>query len=219
MSDHFNRQVGILDTREYGGTIHIIGVGGIGSPLAFQLVKMGFNKFVFYDHDILEEHNIANQMYRLRDVGKPKVEALEEFLRPHTYEGQYILPHKGKFTDEMTIDEGDIVMVCVDSMDTRIDLWRNMLKDRPWGLYMEARMGGEIFKIYSVTQDNKNDYDTPDILYPSSEAVELPCTARAILYNTFALSGFMGACLSKHLRGQDVPFELIGDMVNLQIII
>lgn len=65
----------MLDSR-----IHIIGCGAIGSTVAENLVRFGITKITLYDFDDVEPHNIANQMFRHTDIGKPKVEALTEYL-------------------------------------------------------------------------------------------------------------------------------------------
>lgn len=60
--------------------IHIIGCGSVGSTIAENLARCGVTKMVLWDFDLVEEHNIVNQMFRLKDVGKPKVEALKDIL-------------------------------------------------------------------------------------------------------------------------------------------
>lgn len=61
--------------------IHIIGCGAVGSTIAELLVRMGLTKFTLYDFDIVEPHNIANQMYRHSDIGKKKTDALSGIMR------------------------------------------------------------------------------------------------------------------------------------------
>lgn len=60
--------------------VHIIGCGSVGSTLAENLARFGITKFVLYDFDKVEAHNIANQMFTQKDVGKLKVEALADIL-------------------------------------------------------------------------------------------------------------------------------------------
>ena len=60
--------------------IHIIGCGSVGSTLAENLARCGLTKFTLWDFDYVEDHNIANQMFRQQDVGKLKVEALRDIL-------------------------------------------------------------------------------------------------------------------------------------------
>lgn len=62
------------------GRIHIIGCGSVGSTVAENLARSGVTKFTLWDFDIVEPHNLANQMFRVKDVGKPKVDALLDIL-------------------------------------------------------------------------------------------------------------------------------------------
>lgn len=61
--------------------IHIIGCGSVGSTLAENLVRCGVTNITLWDFDTVEPHNIANQMFRERDIGKLKVEVLKEMLQ------------------------------------------------------------------------------------------------------------------------------------------
>ena len=60
--------------------IHIIGCGSVGSTLAENLVRMGLKNLTLWDFDVVEAHNIVNQMFVERQIGKPKVEALRDLL-------------------------------------------------------------------------------------------------------------------------------------------
>ena len=70
------RQSDIINPEVLGTPVHIIGAGAIGSCAALALAKIGFKDFTVYDFDSVELHNLPNQMYRAKDIGKPKVEAL-----------------------------------------------------------------------------------------------------------------------------------------------
>lgn len=60
--------------------IHIIGCGAVGSTIAELLARAGLTKVTLYDFDIVEPHNIANQMFFHDDIGKPKVEAVRDLM-------------------------------------------------------------------------------------------------------------------------------------------
>lgn len=51
---------------------------GIGSSLAVCATRMGFEKFVLVDGDVVDAHNLNRQFYDFADVGKPKVVALQD---------------------------------------------------------------------------------------------------------------------------------------------
>lgn len=60
--------------------IHIIGCGSVGSTVAENLARCGVTKFTLWDFDTVEPHNLANQMFRQKDVGVLKVDALLDIL-------------------------------------------------------------------------------------------------------------------------------------------
>ena len=100
--------------------LHIIGCGAVGSTVAENLVRIGMTKITLYDFDTVEKHNVSNQMFRGIDIGKPKVQALAEYL-------QEINPD---IIDDLEIEpEGYIgqklsgyVFLCVDNIDLRREI-------------------------------------------------------------------------------------------------
>lgn len=60
--------------------IHIIGCGSVGSTVAENLARSGVTNFSLWDFDEVEPKNLANQMFRAKDVGKKKVDALLDIL-------------------------------------------------------------------------------------------------------------------------------------------
>ena len=60
--------------------IHIIGCGSVGSTVASLLARAGVTNFTLWDFDVVEAHNLANQMFRQKDVGVAKVDALLDIL-------------------------------------------------------------------------------------------------------------------------------------------
>lgn len=97
--------------------LHIIGCGAIGSTVAENLARFGLTKISLYDFDVVEPHNIANQMFTQEDVGKPKVVAVAEYLKKINPEIE---------TDLKVVDKGYVgqklsgyVFLCVDNIDLR----------------------------------------------------------------------------------------------------
>lgn len=60
--------------------IHIVGCGSVGSTVAENLARCGVTNMTLWDFDKVEPHNISNQMFRIKDVGKLKVDAVKEIL-------------------------------------------------------------------------------------------------------------------------------------------
>lgn len=60
--------------------IHIIGCGSVGSTVAENLARCGVTNMALWDFDVVEPKNLANQMFRQKDVGALKVDALADIL-------------------------------------------------------------------------------------------------------------------------------------------
>lgn len=100
--------------------IHIIGCGSVGSTVACMLARTGITNFILWDFDTVEPHNLANQMFRQKDIHKPKVEALLDIiceinpdiadsakLKPEGWKGQQLSGY---------------VFLCVDNIDLRREI-------------------------------------------------------------------------------------------------
>ena len=61
--------------------IGIAGAGGIGSNVADNLIRMGFNDLKIVDFDRVEKSNLNRQFYFEDQVGQKKVEALKKNLK------------------------------------------------------------------------------------------------------------------------------------------
>lgn len=99
------------------GKIHIIGCGAVGSTVAELLARCGLTDFVLYDDDTVEPHNLVNQMFRQKDIGRPKVEALAEILEeinPEIAARIRIVPER--YTDQPL---SGMVFLCVDKISVR----------------------------------------------------------------------------------------------------
>ncbi len=62
-------------------TVLLIGVGGLGSYIAYELVALGIGKLILVDPQTVELSNLNRQiLYATSDVGKPKVEVAKKKL-------------------------------------------------------------------------------------------------------------------------------------------
>lgn len=205
------RQLDLIPETALEKTINVVGLGGIGSPTAYLLAKMGFKEITIFDFDDVELHNISTQMYGLEDVSKQKNIAL--FDKIYKELGVEVGSHGLKMEE---IPYGDITILALDNMDERIKLWNNT-HEYPQHL-IDARMGLEFSRIYTFSPYRQADvakYEKQ--LYPSSESEALPCTARAVGYNTFFIASIIASIVKKLVMGEPVPFEIMGDIGELGI--
>lgn len=70
-----------------GGSVALVGAGGLGSPAALYLAAAGVGRIGLIEFDTVDASNLHRQvLYGTADVGRPKTEAAQERLRsanPH----------------------------------------------------------------------------------------------------------------------------------------
>jgi len=101
-------------------TVTVVGCGAVGSKVIDFLARLGVNHFVLWDYDMVEEHNVGNQAFVLRDVGKAKVDACHDLIWSINPSAT-VIKHKEKFTSLSDIDTRYFV-ISVDSMSARKDI-------------------------------------------------------------------------------------------------
>jgi len=105
--------------------IHVIGCGAVGSALALGLAKMGIQNVTLYDFDVIEEHNVSNQMFSIKDVGGLKTEVLQKLVLDNTGIRYDIVSSR---VEKGTKFKG-IVFLLVDSLKTRLDIFRSQMNN------------------------------------------------------------------------------------------
>ncbi len=205
MSSLYLRQQDVVDQPRLATTpITVIGAGAIGSFVVLGLAKIGAKTITVYDPDTVELHNLSNQWFRPKDMGSLKVAALKRLTAEMTDTLVDVVPEAfdGAGASEVTI-------CCVDSMDVRSAVWRG-LRPRP-SLYLDARMGAEVGRLFSVGVFG-DWYE--DELYPSSEAFQAPCTARATMYCASGLAALVCAQVVNYVSGRTTRQRTVIDFRN-----
>lgn len=95
--------------------IHIIGCGAIGSNLAENIARLGVSKIHLWDFDIVEEHNLTNQLFTYKHLGEPKTKALAQMLQEINPE-MHVHTHDNGWNGE---ELKDFIFMGVDSINTR----------------------------------------------------------------------------------------------------
>ena len=202
---NFHRQLDVLDVLRLARTpITVIGAGAVGSFTVLALAKSGAERITVWDDDSIESHNLPNQWYRLTDLGRPKVQALQALVLEMT--GVEIEIVQERFQGEKA---SEVTVCAVDSMDVRIALWR-ALHPRP-SLYVDARMGAEVGKVFCIGSFGSW-YD--ETLHPSSESFRAPCTAKATMYCASGLAAFIAAQVANYASDRPTRQEMTVDFRN-----
>lgn len=205
------RQLDFVTPDQLDVDVHVVGVGGLGSPIALALAKLGCPRIHLYDPDSVEPHNLPNQVYRVRDVGRPKVEALAELLQE--FVPAAVTPHTEKVG---VADLSGIVVSAVDSMASRRAIWEGSVRYRTGvRLLVDARLGGEVGRVLAVLPASPIDVDRYEAtLFADAAAYEDACTAQATIYTGFGVAALVAGAIKRHVRQQELPWDQVLDFTT-----
>ena len=210
------RQLDLISPADLDFDVHIVGAGGLGSPIALALAKMGCPRITIRDDDRVEPHNLPNQLFRMRDVGRPKVEALAEIL------GDYVEAEVVGIDDRVDGDRSftGVVVSAVDSMAARRVIWDTCVRYKAAvNLYVDARLGGEVGRVLSLSPVHPGHVRAYEAtLYSDDEASEDPCTAQATIYTTFGIAALVANQVKRHARAESVVLDQIIDFSTSTLI-
>ncbi len=213
MNDNHNRflrQLDIVPPEKLSFPLTVIGGGAIGSATVVTLAKMGCSDITIWDADTLEDSNIPNQICKLSMVGKPKVEALAELV----YE---LAEVQIKHVQQRYAGQGlqGVVIVTADNMTCRQNVWKRARLNPKIPLLIDARMGAEFARIYTIHPTNIDEVDFySENLHDNEEAERLPCSARSIIYCPTIIAGLLALLIKQYAVNHPLPREILIDLPN-----
>jgi hypothetical protein len=221
------RQLDILPAAALSGRhVDLIGVGGIGSWTALALGKAtgggleGFSMRLC-DGDTTDGHNVASQFYSVDDAthSKFKVHAAREHLCRFAGLQPEVVPAFLNGGGKPRLR--DIVVVTVDTMADRHTIWEEYVQGQARVSWLiDARMGAESGTILTVRiNDFQAERFYESTLYDDDEALDLPCTGRAIVYNGLWLAALITRQVKRILLGQEIPSRIDFDLDVLTLIV
>lgn len=210
------RQREIFDPLNYQGAhCTLVGCGGIGSFVAVALTKMGIANLTLIDFDDVEPHNMPNQFYRMSDIGKPKVVALQEICKE-------LGPAEIRFFNSKAEQHQlqNVVVTGLDSMEARKEVWE-MVKENPdVELLIDGRLGAQDIALYAINPSDAADikYYEEWCLYGDDDegTVQASCTNRAIIDVGFTVGALVANVVRKHYTNSEhartIAFSAAGQL-------
>ena len=128
------KQVGILGQKKISSSkILIVGMGGLGCPLALYLSNLGIKNIGIVDHDKVDFSNLNRQiLFNTKDIGKFKVIQAKKILQK-VNKNIKINAYKEMITKkniQNIINKYDIICDCSDNFTTRYLLNDFSLKNK-----------------------------------------------------------------------------------------
>jgi molybdopterin/thiamine biosynthesis adenylyltransferase len=203
LNAHLTRQSDLIPMNTLKIPIKVIGAGAIGSFVALQAAKMGFEDIEVWDYDRVSIENMNCQFYRFKDIGKLKVEALADLVRDFTRTEIIINPVKY----EAALEHRGIVVMAVDDMAARRTIFQDIQR-KCFGVrfVIDSRMGSEDCLMYVMNPHDDKDVETyMKTLYTNENAVQERCTAKATIYTANLLSGMVTKAIKDIATGGKYP--------------
>lgn len=197
--------------------ISVVGCGGIGSITIEGLVRLGIKQLSIADPDKVELHNVANQMFYMSELDKPKASILAERLSSFKRDNkiEFLEDYFQNDPSGKLITDG-IVISATDNM-----LSRKLLFEKcqlfPVQYFIDGRLAGQAFDIYVVDMSDLIQVKAyTETLYSDDEATPTSCTASGVADLMFMVGGLMVQTVRNILTSHTVAFKTLYDHYNRQ---
>lgn len=158
----------------------VVGLGGLGSPVAMYLAAAGVGHLVLADFDVVDLSNLQRQIIHTTDrIGLSKAESARTTLAALNPEVESILVEQGLTAETLRqlLPDLDLVVDCCDNFATRFAVNAACVAaHKPLVSGAAIRMEGQV-----VTFSGQPGGPCYQCLYPGDGEVDETCTANGIL--------------------------------------
>jgi len=199
LQERYNRQIKLPSVKENGqqklidAKVLIIGLGGLGSPVAMYLAAAGVGQLTLCDFDIVESSNLQRQVIHTEEtVGELKVDSAKQFISSlNPYIKVTTIDHE--LTDDELLEHiqnADVVVDCTDNFPSRFALNRTCIKTgTPLVSGAAIRQEGQI-TTFDSRIENSPCYHC---LYPDTGIESASCSMEGVIAPVVGIIGTMQA--------------------------
>jgi len=184
--------------------ILICGCGGVGSntikfiadSVRQEQIDLETHFFIA-DNDLIEEKNLKYQNFTIDDLGENKAEVLAKRYRDE----MVVNPLNKRIETEKDLEGYDLILSCVDNMETRKLIFEFCHKNNKD--YLDFRSEGRMVMAFQKT-NLKDDLETLDVTDKNSGSCQREYdTERAIIQKSYLISSAIAIqMLLNYLRGE-----------------
>jgi hypothetical protein len=205
----FLRHSGWVGPEDLTETLNIIGCGAVGSHIALLAARMGFQRFVLWDADVVEPHNLANQTYDKEHIGMAKVDALAQVLKRFNSSIR-LETHNEFFTIAQREQVDGPLVLATDSMSSRSEIHDVFFMNTNVDHVYEVRLGFDYGELHVV--DNVNPLSCSkwkNTLCKDEEVEEGPCNQRICTTLVSLVSSYAvhNLCARYAAKKQDIDWD------------
>ncbi|MHA1916754.1 MAG: HesA/MoeB/ThiF family protein [Candidatus Ranarchaeia archaeon] len=160
--------------------VTVVGVGGLGSSIAYPLAGIGIGTLRIIDQDIVSLSNLQRQLlYRTEDIGIPKVEAATQTINSLNPDVK-VEPIAETISESNILDllkETDIVIDGLDSFETRYIVNKACVK-----LGIPYVFGGALETYGNITTIIPNETPCLECIFPDMKSEQqLTCETVGVI--------------------------------------
>ncbi len=195
----YNRQIMMSEIDITGqqkiidSTVAIVGMGGLGSPIAMYLAASGVGHLILNDFDLVDLSNLQRQiLFKSEEVDESKVFAAERTLNALNPEVRVTTINKVLKDSEIAevVKKADVVVDATDNFDIRFALNQACVKMKtPLVSGAAIRMEGQMI----VYRPEKEDSPCFRCLYRPEDEPEERCSETGVLGSLCGTIGSMQA--------------------------
>ena len=185
--------------------ISILGAGGIGSNVMYNLAKSLKSTLFIVDFDTVEEHNIGTQFFHPDDKGELKVYSLYNKLE-HTAARIVVDDNNIMSFKNPAAYCAPITIAAFDNMEARkkaFEDWKT-LGDRL--LFIDGRLRATQYEVFCVTPDKEDRYKA--FLFDSSEVLDEPCTFKQTCFAGMMIGARITSLVTNFLQNLEAKEDI-----------
>lgn len=171
----------------------VVGLGGLGSPVALYLAASGVGTLTLVDFDVVDEANLQRQIiHGNADIGRLKVDSAREKLLALNPDVQVhtIADVLSEATLGVCIEDATLVVDCTDNFTTRYTINRACFQKRiPFVSGAAIRTEGQV----TVFDPNHKDSPCYACLYPEKDLGFETCSQAGVLAPLVGIIGSVQA--------------------------
>lgn len=195
----YSRQI-MLPEVEIGGqeawlnsTVLVLGVGGLGSPVAMYLAAAGVGKLILVDDDKVELTNLQRQIaHGTEDIGTAKVSSAAATLKSINPDIDVVTVEQRLTSEDLGewVAKVDLVLDCTDNFDTRFGVNQACVThQKPLVSGSAIRLEGQV----AVFDPRQQDSPCYRCLYREGSDENLTCSESGVLAPLVGIIGSVQA--------------------------
>lgn len=205
----FDRQTSLQDNdRRKELSVCVVWAWGIGSNSVYCLAKQWIEKIKVVDFDSVEIENTGSQFYTEKDIGKLKVEALQEQILEQTWVKIDIVKSKYRSSN---INGYDIIVLALDNLETRKQIVEDCDDEQ---IILDTRMVKRISQCFSFYGFQKQRWFEECYTEDANTVQEVACTEKAIAHNALMMAWIVGSLVCDVCNNKPLPRKVQCDMNN-----